>query len=1102
MLHIIEGSSGSGKSEYIYKKIIEEAMSHPKRQYIFILPEQYTMAVQERLIEIHPKHGLINIDVISFDRLAFNIFAELGGMRKHPMDETGKSLLVRYILSKQKDKLLFYSNSVSNTGLVAEIKSVISEFMQYGIKPAQIGQVADQIEDDERLQVKLKDLGFIYEKFEEYLGEKYIAKEEILDVLSDVIDQSEIVKNSVFIFDAFTGFTPIQYKVIDGIFKSAIDEYVTITCDESTKLNVANPMTKLFFMSSDMYLKLMDLADKNHIEVDKPLFLKHELNPRFCKDGKEVKDLAFIEKHLFRDNEVYKDGPENVKLSVAFQPKDEIEHAVDEIVRLTRFEGYKYSDIALVSADPETYMQLAINILKRNSMPVFEDQKHALTDNSVIDFIRSAIKVLETDFTYESMLRYLRSGLTSLTIDEIDAVDNYCLACGIKGARQWKNPWNKKGKTSFNYDYERLEELRQVIGSPLLAYKDEIKGRGKTVKDHCVALYNFTRAVGLREGIERLAKRFEVSDPAKSEEYLKIFDTLVELLSKINQLLGHETMNIKDFSKILDSGLNDLAIGLIPPSKDCLIVGDIERTRLDRVKVVFFLGLNDGVVPKKNEDHGVLGEADKEVLKENDIALAPGAKEKSFIQRFYLYLIMTKASEKVYLSYSRKNSKGESLLPSYIVKVIRKHFPRLRLTDAFEYKDVRYVKIPKSDLDFADEVYIKPMSENLAKRLYGDSLLVSPTKIELYNQCQCRYFLERGLKLRQRDVFSFNMADFGNVIHEIVRAFSDDFIKGKIKLSDFSDKERRSYVDGQIAALAERAEYSYLDDNARNADIRTRLADMADRTLWALGKQNLEENFVIDEVERPYTLTVEDSLKNKLLTLKGRIDRIDIADDDKGNRYVRVVDYKTSEHNYDIVKNYYGIDLQLMTYLKAAMQIEEAKCRALNNPKNILPAGVYYFNADNPFIDVEEFDEGEEFDSLVEGELLKKLKLKGLTNDRAEVVKILTESQKMADKKIDSNISPVSVKKDGSLKEGGNTLTDEQMNMVTDYTLKKNLDSASQILQGQVKVRPYSYKKKEACEYCPYSGVCGFSPDLGYRYNYLTASNKEEILTKMREGDK
>lgn len=1085
-LQFITGGSGAGKSEYLSRLVCEESVRRPHDNFIVVVPEQYTMETQKKLVHMHSRKGILNIDVVSFERLAYKVFEELGGGNRPVLDDTGKNLIVRRVLEKEKKKLDYFGSSIEKTGFVSELKSVISELLQYGITPQQLSEIGENVKEKQQLSAKLKDIRLVYEEFMAFLSTNYITSEEILDVLCGLVEKSKLIAGSEIIFDGFTGFTPIQYKLMRLLLVYSKGIKISVTIDKKERPTGHEGWNNLFFMSKEMMNRLIAICEEEGINVDDTVCVDRDINYRY--EG--AKDLAYLERNLFRyKGGVYTGTPENIRIYEGSNPKEELQYIVSEILQLTRKEGFRYRDIAVVTADLETYGKVAANMMKQNDIPAFLDYKRSVAANPYVEMLCSALEIVEKGYPYDTMFRYLRTGLTGISRHDIDMLENYCLAVGIRGSRAWHEPWKKKMKRStYQPELETLNALREQIMAPFLNLEAVLKDKEANVRAYVTAVYEFVTALHSAEQIKALSE----CEPA-GNEYEQLYAKVLELFDRIVELLGEEKVSLKEFNRIVAAGFEEMKVGLLPPTSDCVMIGDIERTRLDNVKVLFFAGVNDGVVPKKNENCSVLSETDRSILEAQEIVLSPSAREKAFIQKFYLYLMMTKASHRLYLSYAKKSSDGKTALPSYLIRNVRRMFPDVRITDA-DGQDGQfvYLKIPKQDIEWNTENYIKTLSENAALLLYGTQLKGSISAFETYASCRFAYFLEYGLKLSQREEYRFAVQDFGTVLHGVLEDVSRQLKEEKKSFSLLSDEERKKRVSESVVRIAAEYGNTILKDNSRNEYMIKRLTDLADRTVWAIGKQLERGEFAPDAYEMNFLVDEHEVLGDKSLYMQGKIDRIDICEDDN-NVYVRVVDYKTGKSDFDLLKTFYGLKLQLVTYMKAAQRIEKKR----HPDKNIIPAGILYYNIDNPIIEVQSMPDEEDADyrEAVDEMILENLRMKGVVNEDTEIIR------KMDDRGGKSAVIPVAFKSNGELDMRSHIYSTQKFEQLTDYVTEKSADMAAGIFSGNVDVNPYHTQKEDACTYCPYHAVCGFSPDIpGGQSRSLKTFSDEEIWKKIREG--
>ena len=653
-LQFILGGSGSGKSTYVFDKIIERSMLEEKKNFFILVPDQFTMQTQMDFATRHPRGGIFNIDILSFSRLSHRILQETGGGKELVLDDTGKSLVLRKVAEERKEEVPVLGSNLKKLGYIHEVKSAISEFKQYGIEQSDIARMVEFAGKRGGLHGKLKDLGVLYQGFESYIKDKFITTEETYDRLARQLDQSALIKNSVVVLDGFTGFTPIQNRVIEKLLMLCEEVMITLTVDKKDFENWQSVEQQLFSLSKKTLKSMSNMAEENNVEIKPWIWMDKEVK-RFAKNS----GLAHLEQHLFRYPYQQKNGTvEDICIREAADMESEVRSVCCEIRNLLE-QGYCYRDIAVIAGDLGTYSSLIEAVFEEYEIPVFLDQTKKITLNPFIEYIRAAIGVHVKQFSYESMFHYLRSGMADVEREVIDRLENYCLAYGIKGKKAWSTFFSsvknnskyskeqeKKQREKYKSELEVLNHAREKIVAGLLT----LKSGKQTVKKQAEQLYQFLTANECEKKLKEYEEYFkQMGDRAKEKEYAQIYRLVMDLLDQMVSLLGEEVLGWEEFAQILDAGFGEIQVGIIPQEVDQVVVGDMERTRLKQVKALFFLGINDGKIPKQTGSGGILSDIDREFLAQGDFELAPTPRQQMFIQKFYLYLNVTKPSHKLYL---------------------------------------------------------------------------------------------------------------------------------------------------------------------------------------------------------------------------------------------------------------------------------------------------------------------------------------------------------------------------------------------------------------------------------------------------------------------
>lgn len=1139
-LQLLLGGSGYGKSRFIYEEVLEMAAANPHINYIIIVPEQYTLQVQKKIISMHPDHVVMNIDVVSFGRLAYRVFDQLGYTLPVILEEAGKSMVIRRVMASCQKELLVFKGQVSGAGFVNEMKSTISELLQYGALPEQLNTFAEAMDKQPLLQGKIKDITKIYEAFLDYIDQRYITTEDILNQLTLVVEKSELIKNTCFYLDEFTGFTPSQYELIGELLKYSQGMKIALTVDSREDVYTPGQPYGLFHLTRETISHLNYICRQLSISREEDIILKEA--KRFEKNS----PLGCLEQSIYRNRflKAYTEENQNqVRLLRFNRPIDEIRFVAEEILRLSH-EGLRYREMAIVTGDLGTYGHLANWILEQAQIPCFVDETKDVLANGLAEFLRSLIEVLSKDFSYDAVFRFLKTGLTDIKFEDINRLENYVLATGISGFSIWSKDFERSYRGMEEGELPYINGVREQVMAWLMPVKEAFSVKPRTAKTCAMALIAFMEEHGIEEIMLKRAEAFmQQGQLALSKEYEQIYKVIVDILQRLMEIMQDEPMSLKVFSDVLDAGLNEAKVGIIPPGIDQVVVGDILRTRLEEVKVLFFVGVNEGVVPSAAKSGGLINDQDKGYLMDYDILLAPTGRQDTFTERFYIYSMLTKPSKHLYVSLASMDSDGKTLRPSGLIGRIQNVLPKASVEELVQgnetiddteidiygkpavtqyiVKGLRQFKeqgVPKfwldvyhwlkkeNGLDISVETltdmafytyYGSKLSKAAVKALYGQRLENSVTTLERYATCAYSHFLNYGLHLQQRQEYHFEAPDMGLLFHSALEMFANKIKASEYNWHNLPEDTRQDLIHQCVGEIMDKKQYMILFDNFRNRFLVHRLTRMVERTVWALQKQIQRGDFEPKEVELKFDFKdPENALEvqlseDRVMGMKGVIDRLDECETDT-DIYVKVIDYKTGTRKFDLAALYYGLQLQLVVYMEAAMKLRDKDAKG----KNVVPAGVLYYNISDPFIKVDSAcDTNENYQEHIEREVLKALSMKGLVNSDIDIIK-------MMDKNIDgqSTTIPVALNKNGTLSKKSSTASDYEFKKLFEYTNEKIKDIGNHIIEGDIEANPYSMSsKKTGCDYCPYKAVCGFDSKLpGHNYRKLPSLSKEQVWNRIK----
>lgn len=1147
------GSSGAGKTTGVQNRIIEEAEREKDRSFLFIVPEQFTLQTQREILSKSKSGGMLNIDALSFARLAHRVFEELGVSLPQVLEDTGKSMIVKKMLLEHQDELSIYKSKVKKQGFAEEMKSLIAEFYQYGIDAEHFENMKKTADDRNILTSKLHDIEVIYKAFAKFIEGRFVMNEEVLDKMCEVAGESELLRDSVVVLDGFTGFTPSQYNCIDKLMKYAKDIHVVLTVDYRmlSAGKGINRKDNLFELSLKTIDKLEQLATENNIPTG--IIPYNDEKGRY----KNNPSLAHLEQNIFRFPYKKSFDHSAITLLSATDIEEEAEFIVSKIRELIfgdvddkkageqtnatlsvskesmggsktyQDKEIRFQNIAILTGDLATYGPVLNRKLLKAGIPHFIDQKKNIAGTNAVEFIDAVLDIILSDFSYESVFRLLKTGYTGIEPDDISKTENYCIEHGIKGYWHWSRVFKNKQEEpeTENKVRSKVVELLHDIR------KSENEKEKPTVTERLTLLYALLDRCEVELKLYNLAESLKASENPeeriKGTETAQIFKSIVTVFERINSLLGEERMPLDEFKEVLDTGFNEAKLRSIPGGVDSVVVGDIERTRIDNKKVIFFAGCNDSVIPGNKSKGSLLNEFERELFADNDIELSPTQRDNAHLSEFYMYLALTKPSEKLFLSYSKKSGDDKEGRPAYIFGRIMKLYEGLEVQKISKFEQDNIYRMLGSDRglsaviellrekasgqykalkdDVADTsneltkkqiinaaIYeiIKQESSELieklykassgkrnstnlsgveAEKLYGRIIVGSITRLQNFAECAFAHFAKYGLKLTERKEFKMGGIELGSIYHKALQVYADGLKKDKLKWSGVTAESRA--VREQEAIAAALSDYTDIISSSKRYEyFKKSLSRVLSKTIEIVTKQISAGQFDVGFIEKRFTR------ESSLMKLTGVIDRVDVVKKN-GKTYYRIIDYKTGKTAFDIEKVKAGLQLQLAIYTA------EAASSLFEEGEQTVPAGMYYYHIDDPIMDAK--DNGD--DSTIEREVMKHQRLDGLTVGEDDIIglhdiSLVAEDGSRVPGK--SEIIHYEFTQKGSLgKNSEKCVVDtETFDNVKKKASDKAKTLAENILQGNVAVNPYEYKQENACTYCPYISVCKFDRHLGDRF--------------------
>ncbi|RPF52050.1 helicase-exonuclease AddAB subunit AddB [Aquisalibacillus elongatus] len=999
------------------------------------------------------------------------------------------------------------------------------------------------------LKNKLSDLSLIYNELDQHLRGHYIDREDQLELMVEKIKDTGILSQSTIYIDGFHRFTPQEYYVIEALMKYAKNVHITMMINPGVS---DGSELDLFYQTKTTLDTITEIAEDNAIEIEEPYYLSpqqrfkgnrglehleryFETQPTPEYDGDvsmklvesvhpraEVEGVAQEITRLVRDEDYrYRDMALLIR-----QP--EVYHDLIETI----FEDYQ---IPVFIDEKKTMLNHPFVELIRTGIEI-------VNSNWRYDAV---FRLLKTGFVPKSHEEH------PLTEEAIDTLENYVLEYGIRRRDQWisNERWPYQRFTGLEFrrqtdDEKEVEEkinaYREQVASALKPLDDGLRS-ARTVSEKCQAIFEWLEQINAPRSLERLRDQYDEAGRVETaREQEQVWQAVMELLDEMVEMIGDDEVSTPMFLSIVEAGFDTLTFAQVPPTIDHVIIGSVERSRLSDVKVGFVLGAVEGVYPQKPPNEGMVTDDERLILENHGVKLADRAERVLLDDRFYMYIAFTLASEKLWVSYPLSDEEGRSKVPAPIVKRLQTMFPeaerKFLMDDEDEHDPLRFITnrektrailtaelskylrgYPVSSVywdtlhwyvehevkgDITQRVlqslFYRPEPENLKQetvsQLYDETIRSSVSRLETYHQCSYHYFAQYTLGLQERNTFQLAAPDIGQLFHESLRAITEWVYEEGKAFFELSDEEIKRYARRAVEQLAPVLNHQILFSSNRYKYILRKLEQVIIRATNVLAYQARHSDFTPAGIEigfgkkqklPPLQLNLPQGYK---LELSGRIDRVDQAEIDD-QLYLRIIDYKSSNKDLSLVDVYYGLALQMLTYLDVVLTHSSNWVG-----KQAEPAGVLYFHVHNPTIsDPKTLDE-----KALEEEVVKAFKMNGLLLEDEQVAQAMDQS-------IDSGtskIAPFGVKKDGSFRSGSKTVDQTVFERMNDYVRNVMTQAGSEIVGGQVKLNPFQKKDMVACTYCPFQSVCQFDPTLDeHEYRRLKEDKDEIMLQKMLERE-
>ena len=1098
MLKLLLGRAGTGKTTEILGTMAREGERRPQ---LLIVPEQHSHDAERQLCAVGGNGVSLCAEVLSFTRLASRVFSVAGGLAEPVLDAGGRLLLMDVALKAVEDRLKVYVRPSRKPPFLTQLAATVDECKGANISPERLFEVAGQVEGGSG--DKFYDLALICGAYEAYCEQRGADPRDKLTRLARALEGCPWGEGRDIYLDGFTDFTVQERQVLEKLVGQANSVTVVLTCD-----GMAGDEEDVFGPARRTARRLLELAKRMGVES--------EVRVRSEKGAAVARGIARVEEHLFEAVlPVFEETPEGVELYRAMSPYSEVERAAAELARLVREEGYRYRDLAVTARSMEVYGPLITLIFPRYGLPVFLGGMDDVLQKPILTLVTGALDAVAGEYRYEDVFRYLKTGLTDLSRDEVDRLENYVLKWDIKGSRwtqagEWNmhpegygGVWNETLKARV----AELDGLRRRVAEPLERLR---RAKEKTGEGLALALYGFLEEIDLpRRLLERGAELRQGGEAALAAEYEQLWKLLCGALEQCAQLLGETGMDWEEFARLFKLVLSQYQVGAIPVSLDRVAAGEMPRLAHKHCKVLYLLGADDGAIPAVAPSPGLLVDEDRSLLAAFGLESAPRLTDKLWREMTIVYETCALPSDRLIVSYALAGEDGGKGQPSFLVKKLRQLFPGLvPLDERSLEKDFRMTALrpalelaglrPGLGRALKEVPGCAPLVERMERAatmergsltrptveaLYGRHVPMSASRMDKYKSCHFSYFMQYGLGAKARKGAEFAATDYGTFVHyvleNVLRERKGREVPGREQVSAVVKR----YVEEQLGGLAgETARFRYLFRRL-------------EKTVYAVVKNVCEElensefqpvAFELGFGKKGELPPVELTVDGVTLSVSGVVDRVDAWEKD-GRLYLRVVDYKTGRKSFDLTDVWNGLGLQMLLYLFTLS--EDGK--TLFGDRELVPAGVLYLPARDLPVGGSRTMTEEERQKKVD----EQLRRKGLVLDDEAVLSAMERGEE------GFRFLPLKMKKSGEI--GGEALVSaERLGKLERHTRQILRDIAAELAAGNIAADPFwQGPQHNACQWCEYAAACQFREGRGDdRRRWLPKVGAEAFWEGLEKG--
>ena len=1068
MLTIWIGRAGSGKSARVLETMGRERENRPQ---LLLVPEHTSHEAELDLCRACGPTASRNAEVLTFQSLATRVLSETGGLAEVTLDNGGKLLTMRRCLQELHSNLKVFGRPSQRAAFLHQLTTLTDEFYAYQIAPETLYRhVADM---EGAMGDKLRDVALIFAAYDARLRNGETDVRSRVQKLHDSLPQSHYLDGKDLYLDGFSFFNKQEESVLALALRRCHSVTVTLLGDRSGQL---------FQNAAAQKERLVRMAHEAGVECRLAYLSRQDDSP-----------LGHLERHCFGSDAVWEEETGAVALYQAATAYTEVEY-VSARIRQLAAQGYRYRDIAVASRSMDIYGPLLESVFRRDGIPAYISRRSDILEKPVMTLLLSAVDAVTGGFEYEDMFRYLKTGMTGVTAAECDLLENYVIRWDIRG-----NMWLRDVPWTLNPDgygldmteertvrLEEINRIREKVRGPLSALADGLKQR-PAARDKARTLYEFAAAAGVPDALrEKADELLSAGQVQLAEEYAQLWQIFCDVLDQFVEILGDTELDGEEFARLLRLVLTQYSVGTIPATLDQVKVSEITRNDRHRVRVLFLLGANDHLLPKIEKDGGVLDSDDRQALAQRDIPLSDATFDALDNELQNIYACLAQPTEQLHISWPVTDVTGAELRPSFVVERVRLLFLRLKvqrengayrmtlpataLCAAGENEALRryFEGQPRYAAALAAMARARRMergrlSPEAVQSLYGRSIAMSASRIDRVKSCHFGYFMEYGLRAKERKKAGFEAPEVGTFLHYLLENVNRE-VKEQGGYGQVDDEALRHMVKRYVERYAATQIQEYQNKSARFRYLFSRLRETAYTIIISIAKEMRQSDFQPVEFELSFggrdghlpAITVREG--GASLSVSGKVDRVDGWLHD-GKLYLRVVDYKTGKKSFDLTDIRYGLGIQMLLYL---FTLEREGQAYFGYP--IVPCGVLYQPARSVILRQDRNISDEKLKAALESELRRT----GLVLGEPEVLRAMEHSALETPCYL-----PISVKKDGTL--SGDIATAAQLGHLGRYVDRLLHQIAGEIAHGNIDADPYARGPQDsACTYCAFASACYF----------------------------